>query len=913
MTRNFAAYLLLASIVTVLIAPVRAAEATTGTIAGIVSSGDGQPVENAAVAAASPSGRYAAVTDARGRFTILGITPDTYTVSVQAAQFEPDTRSGITVLPGQTQEIAFRLMPRLKTIAKLHTSANAFTAGTTSDAFTVSGSAARALAPPVSSSGLANYSAGTVQGAIASVPGVILDPFANAVLRGGKVDDAVFDFDSVPIPQGLIAEPGGNVVGAQLPTTGIASTTVTLAGYQTQGDNALGGVIDQIPAIGTYPGSMTLEIGDGIAGPKSQSASVQFLSATPDQRWRYAFASTIDNEYFAYGDGRTFYPAEAGTYGLALQSRSQYAVEANLHYRPTQKDDLALLGFAGQGAYDQYGTPYDGETFGAFDGAQIKYPGERSPGEAVTFPSGIRGTFDIVKATWLHTSNRSLSRVQLYQSRFGASAGGPYWDENGFPNGTFSFFGEQSGHEEGLAYDGEDVLSDRHYLRFGAEYRINAYTLDQVVPTFDEVVRSNPMLHSYLAYFGDTWSASRRMDVMGALRLIGTRIAPSTGFAYGLAALDPHLAATYRIGDRYALRATFDHTTVPPKPLEADRYDSSNVDQNGNPAPFVTLNPETANQFTYAVEGTGTTQFRLTYYGEFEKNRIDVLPFNFRQAVAGQVLPSPIGVPTNVGQLRAQGLELWVRRSGLTLNAQYIRAASSSALEFAYNDLNAPAIAAGHLFPLGYVPDFSATLSYEIDTAGRRIRIEPSLSYESGYPYGVGKTAWIFDPVTHKPVQVPNDNYVNPGASYYFLKDPSQPFDAAANPYISSLGTPEGNDPNTLRSPPQMLVNLHVEGDLSPRVTAILDVANLFGNYAPTEYQANPYLIGPPGYAGGDPLYAAYFQSVMGSEQPYLLGNGVPTNDGVTQAVPWTYGRGGYVPQSYPMSRSVQLRLRVKM
>jgi hypothetical protein len=36
----------------------------------------------------------------------------------------------------------------------------------------------------------------------------------------------------------------------------------------------------------------------------------------------------------------------------------------------------------------------------------------------------------------------------------------------------------------------------------------------------------------------------------------------------------------------------------------------------------------------------------------------------------------------------------------------------------------------------------------------------------------------------------------------------------------------------------------------------------------------------------------------------------VPTNDGVTQAVPWTYGTSGYVPQSWPMGRTLQLRLR---
>src|SRR6185312_562834 len=135
-----------------------------------------------------------------------------------------------------------------------------------------------------------------------SVPGVILDPFANAVLRGGKVDDTVFDFDSVPVPQGLIAEPGGNVVGAQLPSTGIATTTVTLAGYESQGDNALGGIVDQIPAVGTYPGSGMLELADGIAGAKMHVANLQILAATPDQRWRYAFASTAGNESLEYGD-----------------------------------------------------------------------------------------------------------------------------------------------------------------------------------------------------------------------------------------------------------------------------------------------------------------------------------------------------------------------------------------------------------------------------------------------------------------------------------------------------------------------------------------------------------------------------------------------------------------------------------
>ena len=818
------------------------------------------------------------------------------------------------MLPGQTERIAFRLVPRLKTIGRVRATTSAFSLGNTSDAFTVSGQAARGLTPPpVSSSGLANYTAGTVQGAIASVPGVVLDPFANAILRGGQVDDAVFEYDSIPIPQGLIAEPGGNVTGAQLPTTGIASTTVTLAGYQTQGDNALGGVIDQIPAVGSYPGTATLELADGISGARSQLSTLQILGATPDQRLRYALASTFGSEYFAYGDGRSFYPAEAATYGVALQTRGQYSVESNLHYRISPKNDLSILGLVGQGAYDQYATPYAGQTVGAFDGAHTTYPGETNPNAPVHYAAGIRGSYDILKLAWLHTGAHSLSRVQLYQSQFGASAGGPYWDENGFPNGTFSFLGHQGAREEGLGYDGDDLLGEHHHLRFGAEYRINDYSLDQVVPTFDEVVRSSPTLHSYLAYAGDTWSPSLRFDLTGAARLTGTHIVPSTGFAYDVGALDPHFAAVYRVGDRYALRATFDHTTVAPKPLEADRSDSTNVDAAGNPAPFVALSPETANEFTYAVEGGGNTQFRLTYYAQLEKNRIDVLPFNFRQVVTGATQASPIGIPTNIGELRAHGLELWLKHGGLTLDTNAVRAFSSSASQFAYNNLNAPAIAAGHLFPVSYVPDFNATLSYEINALHRRLRISPSLSYETGYPYGNGRLAWIFDPVTNKPVQVANDNNVNPGANYYFLKDPSQPFNAATNPYIGDLGTPEGNDPNTLRSPPQTLVNLHLEGDVSSRLTVIVDVVNLFGNFSPTALQTNPYLIGPPGYAGGNAVYGAYYQGLVNGAQPYALGNGVPTNDGVNQAVPWSYGRAGYVPQSYPLGRTVQIRLRYRL
>ena len=882
------------------IAPATAAESTTTVISGSVTSLHGLPVAGAHVAAASPSGSYEATTDARGAFRLLGVVPDTYLLSVEARGYSSAVQAGVTVTAGNAQQLAVRLIPAIATIGTVRSTVTPMQSGSTTERFVVPG---KPFSLDANAAGLAAYSAGTVQGTIAAVPGVSLDTFGNAILRGGKVDDIVFDYDSVPIPQGLIAEPGGNIVGAQLANTGVASTATTLAGFSNQGDNALGGIVDQIPLTGTYPGRTTIALTDG-AGALARRFAFTDQWATPDLRWRYAFASTLSSEYFAYGDGHTFYPSEAATYGLSLQTRGTASFAGNVHFRITPSDDLSLIGLFGEANYRQYASPYPGETIGAFDGASTTYPGEINPNAPVNAASSLRGTYDVAKVQWLHTGSHATTRLQVYQTQFGSVAGGPFWDDLSFPDGLISLSATQGGRQTGTSADVDQLASEQQHLLYGLEYRVNTSFLHQIVPTADESIDSNPTLFSGLAYLGDTYAIAPRLTLAATARFDATHIVPSNGSIYDVAAIDPHAAIAYRFGDNLTARVAFDHTTVAPKPLEADRTDSS------NPAPFVPLAAETASNMTYALEGTGRTRFRLVYYNDREQNRIDVLPFDFRTAVAAGQNPSGVGVPTNAGSLLANGFDLWVQNGPLTLKLDTIHGQSSSASQFAYNQLNAAAVAAGHLFPLSYVPAFTGTLSYAFSALHGRLRITPSISYQSGIPYGNGRLAWTFDPATGKPIQVPNDNYVNPGYSYYFLRDPSMPFDAATNPYIGSLGTPEGPDPNSLRSTPQLLVSLHIEGDLTKRLSASIDIANLFATSTPTAYQGNPYLIGPPGYTGGNPLYGAAYQSVAGLTNPYLLGNGIPTNDGVHQAVPWNYGTAGYVPQSYPLARTVQFSLR---
>ncbi|HXM07755.1 MAG TPA: TonB-dependent receptor, partial [Candidatus Acidoferrum sp.] len=374
--------------------------------------------------------------------------------------------------------------------------------------------------------------------------------------------------------------------------------------------------------------------------------------------------------------------------------------------------------------------------------------------------------------------------------------------ENGWPDGVIALSETQGSRETGLGYDGEDIIGEHHDLRFGAEYLTNTSFLNQVVPTAGEFITSNPTQISYLAYLGDTWRATPRFDLMATARFTDTHVIPSFGSIYDDAALDPHVSAVYKLTNTIAARITYDRNTVAPLPLEADRVDSTNVDPNtGLLAPFVQLAPEIGNDVTYSLEGGTRMQFRATLFNINQENLIDVLPYNFRSALQSGLVPNGVGVPTNVGNLRAGGAELWLSQAGFTLDTNYIRAYSSSASQFAYNDLNAPAVAAGVLFPVSYLPNFSANFSYEWQTRDHKVRVSPSLSFESGYPYGNGKMAWIFNPTTGKPQEVPNDNYIDPGYNYYFLENPANPYNAATNPYIGNLGTPEADFPNSLHSP----------------------------------------------------------------------------------------------------------------
>jgi hypothetical protein len=95
-----------------------AAGGQTGNVSGtVIDAQTKAPVVGAAVTLAAPSGTYAAKTDGRGFFSILGVSVDTYRLSVERQGYETLMQSGVTVIGDQTLELgSVALQKHLRTI-----------------------------------------------------------------------------------------------------------------------------------------------------------------------------------------------------------------------------------------------------------------------------------------------------------------------------------------------------------------------------------------------------------------------------------------------------------------------------------------------------------------------------------------------------------------------------------------------------------------------------------------------------------------------------------------------------------------------------------------------------------------------------------------------------------------------------
>ena len=272
---------------------------TTGSITGVVARTGGGPIAGARVVAVSPSQTVTVTTDASGRFSMLSLAPDTYTITVSKDGFETSTTTGISVFADQVQTLRIPLQPSLRTIARVtaRSSMDVVKSGTTTDVYSVNSTVTQAAAGIGGGGNLNNaYSA------IAAVPGAFVPPNQQGwdqtvYIRGGNYDQVGYEFDGVPVNRSF-----DNYPGSTAGTLGQQELQV-YAGGGTAGSSATGlaGFINQVIKTGTYPGYATVDAG---IGTPTYYHNLQFEvgGATPDRLFSYYVGVGGYNQDYRYLD-----------------------------------------------------------------------------------------------------------------------------------------------------------------------------------------------------------------------------------------------------------------------------------------------------------------------------------------------------------------------------------------------------------------------------------------------------------------------------------------------------------------------------------------------------------------------------------------------------------------------------------
>src|SRR5450755_3714266 len=130
--------------------------------------------------------------------------------------------------------------------------------------------------------------------------------------------------------------------------------------------------------------------------------------------------------------------------------------------------------------------------------------------------------------------------------------------------------------------------------------------------------------------------------------------------------------------------------------------------------------------------------------------------------------------------------------------------------------VNNAALAANHFFHVTYVAPITATANFVFNSP-HGFHISATVPFESGYRYGVGKKVFVFVQNAQGqtvPEAVLNTDLANGYTNAYYYTDPNNPGTEQQPNIIGSRGTPEGNDPGTLRGVANAYLNLTLSQDL---------------------------------------------------------------------------------------------------
>lgn len=322
--------------------PQTAFAGTTGNINGTVVDPSGKPVADVSVTAASASQTGHATTDARGFFSIVNLTPDTYTVSFQKQGFQATSVPGITVFQDQTNVVNQRLQTELKTIATVRAAgaSNLVKPNQGSDVYNVSGQQLTAATNPVNTHE-------TLYQYLAVTPGVTGTGFPSQPrVRGGQVTDLGYEFDGIPIQDRMTG-----FFTTNLANIGIGNIEVYTGGLPASGSTNGTGYFNSVVKTGTYPAYTQIAL-QATSPEANQYVTLEHGWATPDHRFSGYIGFDGVNSTNQYDYGEHTYPnvLMQGFNGPGTVKTRDWV--GNFIYRPNQRDAVQFLYTNSLGEFD---------------------------------------------------------------------------------------------------------------------------------------------------------------------------------------------------------------------------------------------------------------------------------------------------------------------------------------------------------------------------------------------------------------------------------------------------------------------------------------------------------------------------------------------------------------------------------
>ncbi|MGZ3506095.1 MAG: carboxypeptidase regulatory-like domain-containing protein [Vulcanimicrobiaceae bacterium] len=486
---------------------------TVGLISGQVTDAQTRaPLANVRVTAISPSGRGRATTDSRGFYSVLGLAPDTYTVSFERSGYEPRAVEGQTVNADQTTTVGLAMEKALRTIANVgaRASSSAFQPNHPHDTYTVTakdigeiqGTQLNNNATQLFTSLPSVTSAGQVGG----VP----------IVRAGRANEIGISVNGAPETNSFTGTFGAAQLQDQHFNFDVLDTVPTLAIQDLQltpgvadasfGDTGTGN-INIVFKKGAYPAFSDAILGLG-GGHYYHGVSLDYGAASPDGRWNAYFMYHGDNKYPNWGDGHT--ATEAGVlywpglqvsrqyignvgynwgpnnkYGVQLQAYADYAAlaadyganNAQVCFYTCNQNTLAPLGQGdGMCSYLHLDDPVGNNPPDAISGYPDQkncwgllplYPGQRSYSESVAQAGLAAFSEDFPHYNYQVEFHANLTPTTFMQARFFRSGG--YQTDNQLDVGNPYIF-QKGGPATGLNLDFTKQFSEKNLVKFGGSF-----------------------------------------------------------------------------------------------------------------------------------------------------------------------------------------------------------------------------------------------------------------------------------------------------------------------------------------------------------------------------------------------------------------------------------------------------------